>query len=64
MVRIGDKVYHFMNMRDIGSVIDIRLEGSNIHLEGGTSQQQVFVIVSMGDGRIVKMRREDVMKAE
>lgn len=64
MVRVGDRVYHFLDMKNVGTVLNITMEGSNVHLEGGTSQQQFILHVRLDDGRIVQMRREDVLKAD
>jgi hypothetical protein len=64
MIRAGDRVYHFLDMKNVGTVINITQEGSNVHIEGGTSQQRFALFVRLDDGRIVKMYREDVLKAE
>lgn len=64
MVRIGDRVYHFLDMKNVGTVLNIIQEGSNVHLEGGTAQQQFIFHVRLDDGRVVYMRREDVLKAD
>jgi hypothetical protein len=64
MVRVGDRVYHFLDMKNVGTVLNIMFEGAQVHLEGGTAQQEIILLVRLDDGRIVKMRKEDVLKAE
>jgi hypothetical protein len=64
MVRIGDRVYHFLDMKNIGTILDIKLKGSNIHLEGGTSQSKIVLVVRLDDGRVVEMNRDDVLRVD
>ena len=64
MIRTGDRVYHFLDMKHVGTVLNITFKDSNMHLEGGTSQQRVMLTVRLDDGRIVEMLRDDVLKAE
>jgi hypothetical protein len=51
-------------MKNVGTVLNIIQEGSNVHLEGGTSQQQFIFHVRLDDGRMVYIRREDALKAD
>jgi hypothetical protein len=51
-------------MKNVGTVLNIMFEGAQVHLEGGTAQQEIILLVRLDDGRIVKMRKEDVLKAE
>jgi hypothetical protein len=64
MMRIGDRVHHFLDMKNVGTILDITFENSNLFLEGGTSQQRVLLVVRLDDGRVVKMNRDDALKAE
>lgn len=64
MIRTGDRVYHFMDMKHIGTVLNITFKGSDLHLEGGTAQQRIVLTVHLDDGRIVEMFRDDVLKAD
>ena len=64
MVRVGDRVYHFLDMKNVGTVLNIMFECAHVHIEGGTAQQEIFLFVRMDDGRVIKMRREDILKAE
>lgn len=63
MIRIGDRVNHFLDMKNQGTVINILFEGSEMHLEGGTAQQRMVLLVRLDDGRIVKINRDDALKA-
>jgi hypothetical protein len=64
MIRAGDRVYHFLDMKNVGIVVNITHEGSDVHIEGGTSQQRIALHVRLDDGRIIKIYREDALKAE
>ena len=64
MIRTGDRVYHFLDMKHVGTVLNITFSNSNLHIEGGTSQQKIILTVRLDDGRVVEMFRDDVLKAE
>jgi hypothetical protein len=53
-----------MDMKHIGTVLNITFKGSDLHLEGGTAQQRIVLTVHLDDGRIVEMFRDDVLKAD
>jgi hypothetical protein len=64
MIRIGDRVHHILDMKNVGTVLNILFEGVEMHLQGGTSQRTMILIVRLDDGRVVSMPRNDVLKAE
>jgi hypothetical protein len=45
MIKIGDKVYHFQSMHNVGTVVDIFTIKNNQLTVGGTTQARVYVKV-------------------
>lgn len=64
MIRIGDRVYHFLDMKNIGTVVNITYDNVNLHLQGGTSQRRIILTVRLDDNTIKNFYREDILKYE
>jgi len=43
MIRVGDKVYHFMNMNRIGEVLELITKTNKTWMVGGTMSENPFV---------------------
>lgn len=64
MIRIGDRVHHILNMKKVGIVLNILFEGAEVHLEGGTAQRKMILVVRFDDGSIMGIPRDDLLKAD
>jgi hypothetical protein len=63
MIKIGDRVYHFQNMDNIGTVVDIVSVKNNQLTVGGTTQARVFVKVKFDhDEDIITYNMGDIQK--
>jgi hypothetical protein len=45
MIKVGDKVHHFMEMHKHGKVVDTIVESNSLLTTGGTSSSNVFMVV-------------------
>ena len=66
MIKVGDKVHHFMEMHKHGKVVDVIVENNSLLTTGGTSSSKVFMIVKYTDNTNKKLLRRiplgDLMK--
>ena len=63
MIKIGDRVYHFQSMHNIGTVVDIITVKNNQLTVGGTTQARVFVKVKFDHGEnIITYNMGDLQK--
>ena len=63
MIKIGDRVYHFQSMHNIGTVVDIVTVKNNQLTVGGTTQARVYVKVKFDhDENIVTYNMGDLQK--
>lgn len=62
MIKIGDKVYYWQTMNNIGLVIDVIRDKNNVMTEGGTTASQVYFKVKYSDGKIMTYRSGDLQK--
>jgi len=65
MIKVGDKVHHFMEMNNHGRVVNTIVEKNSLLTTGGTSSSNVFVVVEYieNDKKIYRnIRLGDLMK--
>jgi hypothetical protein len=62
MIKIGDKVAHFMSMNLAGIVVDFKSEKVSYMTTGGTVEQISYSLVQMPSGEIYKYKTADLMK--
>lgn len=63
MIKIGDRVYHFQSMNNVGTVIDITTVKNNQMTVGGTTQARIYVKVKFDhDESIMTYNIGDIQK--
>jgi len=63
MIKIGDRVYHFQSMHNIGTVVDIITIKNNQLTVGGTTQARVYAKVKFDhDEKIITYNMGDLQK--
>lgn len=62
MFRINDRVYHVFNMGNVGTIVNLRLVETGLHIAGGTAMQRMMLEVKMKDGRVVEIPADEAMK--
>lgn len=65
MVKINDRVYPAFNMNQVGTVIDVRFQQTDMHLIGGTAQTRMHVIIKLErDGSLIEVPADETMRCE
>ena len=62
MFRINDRVYHVFNMGNVGTIVNLRLVETGLHIGGGTAMQRMMLEVKMKDGRVIEIPADEAMK--
>lgn len=65
MIRIGDRVVPYFDMKKVGVVVSIESQAKNQMLTtGGTTSAVQFAIVKLDSSETYKIRVEDLLKAD
>ena len=63
MLKVGQKATHFMQSHKTGTIIQILSERNHNYMTtGGTTQNEIFVVIQYSDTDIQKFRSGDVIK--
>lgn len=62
MIKIGDKVAHFMTSNKCGIVVEFIRQNQEYMSTGGTMEYVSYAIVKMPSGDLIKYRTADLMK--
>ena len=64
MLKIGDKVSHYMETHKVGTIINMYRKQSNLMMVGGTSEQRLMVEVKyQNEDKIFTYFAGDVLKS-
>jgi len=65
MVKINDRVHPVFNMNQVGTVVDLSFQPTDMHLIGGTSQTRMFAVIKLdSDGSLVTVAADETMRCE
>ena len=64
-LKVGSKVYHFLNMKRIGTIVAFEKDTKNqVWLTEGSPSATVLAIVEFEDGSRAKLRPGDLFRAD
>jgi hypothetical protein len=64
MIKPNDRVYYVYNMKRTGTVVETKYRSTDMHTEGGTVQQRVFIVVRHDDGTFGEYPVDEIMRLE
>ena len=65
MLKIGDRVYPFYHMSNVGTIVELKTKKSTTWMVGGTPSPTTVIIVEHdSDGSRVEYRSADLRKEE
>ena len=62
MIKLGDKVYYWRTMNEVGLVVDVIRDKYKVMTEGGTTSSQVYFKVEYPNGKTMTYRSGDLQK--
>jgi hypothetical protein len=62
MLKIDQRVSHFMTMHKVGTIINIEYSKNNFMTEGGTTASKVYVVVKYSENDIQKYDVGDIIR--